>query len=136
PKQVVVVPPPKQDTPKKETPKQETPKQIVKKETPKQETPKQIVKRDPPRETARETPRETPKKDPPKRVATVDTGEARTKADALYRAKRFTEAANLLSSAAKTADESEAKELRHVADLYVKVGRGLGTGTAPAAKPT
>jgi len=130
PKEVVVVPPPKQDTPKKDPPR-ETPKQIVKKDPPR-ETPKQIVKRDPPRET----PRETPRKDPPKRVATVDTGEARTKADALYRAKRFTEAATLLSSAAKGADESEAKELRHIADLYVKVGRGLGTGTAPAAKPT
>lgn len=147
PKQIAVVQPPKQDPPKqivqpkqeppkKETPKQEPPKQIVVKKDPPRETPRQIVKKDPPHETARESPRETPKKDPPKRVAAVDTGEARTKADALYRAKRFTEAANLLSSAAKGADESEAKELRHVADLYVKIGRGLGTGTAPAAKPT
>ncbi|HSN27071.1 MAG TPA: FHA domain-containing protein [Kofleriaceae bacterium] len=127
PKQVVVVPPPKQERkeppPKKETPPKKEPPVIARKETPppRQETPKQ----EPP-----------PRKDPPKRVATLDTGEARTKADGLYRQKRFSEAASVLASAAKGADESEAKELRHIADLYVKVGRGLSSGTAPAANPT
>ena len=128
PKQVVVVPPP--PPPKKETPV------VVKKETPpppKHEAPP--PKHETPRQEARvETP--PPKHEAPKRVATIDTGEARTKADGLYRQKRFSEAASVLASAAKTADDSEAKELRHIADLYVKVGRGLSSGTAPAAQPT
>jgi hypothetical protein len=127
PPKVVVTPPPHQDPPKKDPPKQDPPKK---------EPPKQVARvvtppphQDPPK-------KDPPKQDPPKRVGLVDTGEARTKADALYRAKRFTEAANVLSTAAKSADESEARELRHIADLYVKVGRGLSSGTAPAAKPT
>jgi hypothetical protein len=103
-------PPPKHET---SPPKHETPHQEARVETapPKHET-------------------------PPKRVAVVDTAEARTKADGLYRQKRFSEAASVLATAAKSADDSEAKELRHIADLYVKVGRGLSSGTAPAAQPT
>ncbi|MBV8757110.1 MAG: FHA domain-containing protein [Deltaproteobacteria bacterium] len=140
PKQVVVVPPPpKQEPPPKKEPPvvaKKDPPPVVKKDPPPKKDPPVVVKKDPP--PRQETPKQDPpKKDPaPKRVATVDTGEARTKADGLYRAKRFSEAAATLASAAKTADDSEAKELRHIADLYVKVGRGLSSGTAPAAPPT
>jgi hypothetical protein len=138
PPKVVVVTPPKQEpakvvvvTPPKQEPKKDPPRQ----EPPRKDPPKQVAKvvtpphQDPPRQ-------DPPKKDPPKRVATADTGEARTKVDALYRLRKFNEAASVLSAAAKSADDSEARELRHIADLYVKVGRGLSSGTAPAAKPT
>ncbi len=140
--------PPKVETPKVEPPKQEPPKQVVVVPPPKQEKKEAPPKKEPPpkkevvarKETPppprQETPKqEPPKKEPPRRVAALDTGEARTKADGLYRQKRFSEAASVLASAAKGADESEAKELRHIADLYVKVGRGLSSGTAPAANP-
>jgi outer membrane biosynthesis protein TonB len=150
PKQVAVDPP-TQEPPTQEPPKQEPPKQQVATVTPKQEPPKQEPpkqeppkkeppRKDPPRIVRREPPppprhEPPPKKDPPKRVAVADTGEARSKADELYHAKHFSEAANIAAAAAKSADGSEASELRHLADLYVKVGRALSAGTAPAAKP-
>lgn len=156
PPKIVATPiePPKQETPKQEPPKQEPPKQVVVVPPPKHETPPKketpapvVVKKDPPPKheapPKKETPRQEarvetppPKHEAPKRVAALDTGEARTKADGLYRQRRFSEAASVLASAAKGADDSEAKELRHIADLYVKVGRGLSSGTAPAAQPT
>jgi outer membrane biosynthesis protein TonB len=118
PQKVAVIPPPKQEPPKKDPPKKETPR---------------IVKRESPPPPRREPP---PKKEPPpKRVAALDTDSARSKADELYHAKKFGEASNVLAAAAKSADASDAKELRHLADLYVRVGRGLSSGTAPAAKP-
>jgi pSer/pThr/pTyr-binding forkhead associated (FHA) protein len=131
PKVVVVTPPPHQDPPHQDPPKKDPPKQVARVVTPPHQDPphQDPPKKDPPKQ-------DPPKKDPPKRVAVADTGEARTKADALYRAKRFSEAANVLATAAKSADDSDARELRHIADLYVKVGRGLSSGTAPAAKPT
>jgi pSer/pThr/pTyr-binding forkhead associated (FHA) protein len=120
PQKVAVIPPPKQEPAKKDPPKKETPR-IVKKES----TPPPPPKREPP-----------PKKEPPpKRVAALDTDGARSKADELYHAKKFSEASNVLAAAAKSADASDAKELRHLADLYVRVGRGLSSGTAPAARP-
>jgi outer membrane biosynthesis protein TonB len=135
PPKLAVVPPPTQEAPKQEPPKQVTPPPRQEQPKPRQEQPK------PKRQVARvapppQRPDPPPKKDPPKRVAALDTGEARAKADALYRAKKFSEAASVLASAAKSADDSEARELRHIADLYVKIGRGLNSGTAPAARPT
>jgi pSer/pThr/pTyr-binding forkhead associated (FHA) protein len=145
PNQVIVTPPPpKQEPAKQEPPKQEPPK-VVKKDLPppppppKKDPPK-VAKKDPP-PPKKDPPKQEPppppppKKDPPKRVAVADASSARSKADDLYHAKRFTEASNVLASAAKSADDSEAKDLRHLADLYVRVGRGLSAGTAPAAKP-
>ena len=40
----------------------------------------------------------------------------------------------MLSAASKNANDDEAKELRRTSELYVKLGRALSQGTAPATK--
>jgi pSer/pThr/pTyr-binding forkhead associated (FHA) protein len=137
-------PTPKQDAPKKEEVKQEPPKQ----DPPKQDPPK----KDPPKQVASTTSKTTkkektvaarpPKKEEPKdpapstkKVAVAtggDTSGARSKADELYKKRKFSDAANTLNAAAKTADDDEAKELRAKADYYTKLGKALNTGEAPA----
>jgi len=72
----------------------------------------------------------------PKRVATVDTDDAKSRAESLYRAKKFGEASSVLAAAAKKADDGDARELRRTADTYAKLGRALSQGTAPATKST
>jgi hypothetical protein len=84
------------------------------------------------------TPTPNPAPPPAKRVATgADPEAAKSKADALYRQKKFTEASSVLSSAAKAVgDDSEARQLRRTSDMYTKLGRALAAGTAPATKST
>jgi hypothetical protein len=127
PKVVIVTP--KSDPPKKDPtthpdspPKKAGAPKVTQKDPP--------PKKDPP---PHEDP--PPKKEPsPKKVAIADSGDARTKADALYRAKKFSEASRVVAAAAKSADDTEARELRHLADLYVRVGRGMSAGTTSSAK--
>jgi len=84
-------------------------------------------KEDPPEETP-------PKKDPPpKRVAMADGEGAKNKADSLYKAKKFTEAANVLLAASKSSPEAEAaKDLRLKAGYYASFGKNYNIGMAPA----
>ncbi len=70
-----------------------------------------------------------------KRVATAtDTSAARDKAENLYKARKFSEAASVLAAAAKTAPDDEASELRQTGDKYNLLGKALAKGTAPAQK--
>ncbi len=83
--------------------------------------------------------RRAPEPEPaPKRVAAagIDPDEAKSRADNLYRAKKFGEASSYLASAAKKLDGSDARELRRTADMYAKLGRAFAQGTAPATKST
>ena len=148
--------PPKQDPPKQDpfkvVPKQDPPKQDPPKVAQRQDPPKAVQppkqdppKQDPPRTAqAKESPtrpKTTPKVTPaattqePKRVATADLESARSKADEAYRAKRFSDAANIMAAAARGASDDEAKKARHRAELYSNFGRAYNTGTAPGMKP-
>jgi hypothetical protein len=66
-------------------------------------------------------------------VAPLSTTKSR--ADALYRAKQFGEAAALLRAAASSFDAQTASDMRSVAGLYAKLGEdyklGMGPGTPP-----
>jgi hypothetical protein len=90
------------------------------------------------RREARREPEPAPKREPePKRVAAgIDADEAKSRADNLYRSKKFGEASSYLASAAKKLDGSDARELRRTADMYAKLGRAFAQGTAPATKST
>ncbi|MGN6103756.1 MAG: FHA domain-containing protein [Kofleriaceae bacterium] len=66
-----------------------------------------------------------PKSDPPKRVAAAETGDAKARAEQLYRSKKFSDAAALLRSAG----------LKGQADDYEKFGRAYNRGMSPGAKP-
>jgi outer membrane biosynthesis protein TonB len=133
PPRVTTVEPPKQEPPKVATvepPKQE-PKQepkVVKQEP-------KVVKQEPKRES-RDKRRETPRREtPPKRVAAaVDIDDAEDKADGLYRDRNFNGAAKVLSDAARSADEDDAKQLRLKAERYIQLGKTFAQGTAPAQK--
>jgi hypothetical protein len=124
PKIAKVDPPkPKADPPKADPPKADPPK-IVKAEPPKQTPPKQVKRTN------------TTVEPKPKRVATaVDTGEVKTRADELYRNKKFSEAASVLYSSAKSLPEDDAKPLRYTASAYDKLARAYSIGTQPATKP-
>jgi pSer/pThr/pTyr-binding forkhead associated (FHA) protein len=136
---------PKQEPPKKEEIKQEPPKQDPpKQDPPKKDPPKQVasttsktIKKEK-NAAARPQKKEEPKQDPApaqKKVAVAtggDTSGARSKADDLYKKRKFSDAASTLTAAAKTADDDEAKELRAKADYYTKLGKALNTGEAPA----
>lgn len=98
-------------------------------------------KRTEPRHTeSRRTERREARRDTspaPKRVASaIDPEDAKNHADGLYRAKKFSEASAYLASAAKKADDGDARELRRTSDMYAKLGRALAVGTAPATKST
>lgn len=89
------------------------------------------------RERERREVRRDPEPPPPKRVAAaVDPEDAKNRADKLYRAKKFSDASSLLASAAKNADDADARDLRRTSDIYAKLGRAFAQGTAPATKPT
>jgi hypothetical protein len=141
----VTRPEPKPPEPKPPEPKPD-PKLV--RNDPKPPEPKPDPKPDPePRIEAKSQPK-PPKRGPTpttvsKRVATASEGadshkadEARKSADALFQAKRFTDASNLLASAAKSTPDDEAKKLRHRADQYALFGRAYALGTAPASRPT
>src|SRR5690606_28347020 len=90
-----------------------------------------------PKREPREARRAPDPEPPPKRVAAaVDVDEAKSRADSLYRAKKFGEASSFLASAAKKADGADARELRRTSDMYAKLGRAFAQGTAPATKST
>lgn len=90
-----------------------------------------------PRRERREVRRAPEPEPPPKRVAAgIDADEAKSRAENLYRAKKFGEASSFLASAARKLDGADARELRRTADMYAKLGRAFAQGTAPATKST
>jgi pSer/pThr/pTyr-binding forkhead associated (FHA) protein len=149
PKQVAQPTPPKQEPPKQEPPKQEPPKQEPPKQVAQATPAKQEPKDDKPKPAAATTtvaaarpkkatppPTPPPPAPAPRKVATADLDSARSRADEAYRAKRFSDAANIMAAAARTAPDDEAKQLRHRADLYESFRRAYNAGTAPGAKAT
>ena len=65
-------------------------------------------------------------------AAATDIDAVLARADQQYRAKHFDDAENLLASAARDASDSDARQLRHRADLYEKFKRAYYVATAPA----
>lgn len=95
------------------------------------------AKTEPAKTTPKRQARPEPPPPPPKRVAAaVDVDDAKSRADKLYRAKKFADASTLLANAAKNAEGADARELRRTSDIYAKLGRAYAQGTAPATKPT
>jgi pSer/pThr/pTyr-binding forkhead associated (FHA) protein len=90
---------------------------------PPKKDPKTVVaiKKDPPK---KDPPKKDPPKKEPKQVAVADSSGALDKAKALYRDKKFLEAA----AAAKGAD-------RNVSGLYAQLATAYNNGTRPSAKP-
>jgi hypothetical protein len=150
PKTVAKVEPPKTETPKVEPPKKEPPppppppkkeppKVVAKVEPPppppkkepppkKKEPPKtvaKVVKEPPPK---REPP---PKKEPAKKRVASDTSGVKAKAEDLFRAKRFKDAANVLRAAASGADPDDASDLKSAAGVYEQFGAAYNVGMAP-----
>jgi pSer/pThr/pTyr-binding forkhead associated (FHA) protein len=130
---VAVVAPPKQEAPKQEAPKQVTPKQETKVVTPKQE--KKTEKKVAARKQEKKEPTTTTTTTATKTVATADSSAAKSKADDLYKRRKFNDAASTLQSAAKSADEDEARELRATSDYYTKLGKALNVAEAPQQDP-
>jgi hypothetical protein len=126
PPKIATVPPkvgpPKVDPPKKE-PKKKEPKKTPKKD--------RVVKREPPPRA--EPPEEKPIKKEPKRVAMGDTDGLRAKADSLYKAKKFSDAASVMMAGSKAASDPETtKDLRLKAGYYLSFGKNFNIGMAPA----
>jgi hypothetical protein len=73
-----------------------------------------------------------------RRAPIVATSEPRSRAEALYRAKRFAEAAALLRAAASSLDRAIARDMRSVAAIYTKLGdtytRGMDLTLRPAER--
>jgi hypothetical protein len=65
----------------------------------------------------------------------ADTSEIKSKADTLYRARKFKDAGQVLRSAASSLGEADARELKSTAAAYEQVGAaynvGMGQGTSP-----
>jgi len=140
PKLVAKTDPPKVDPPKVDLPKiakvdppKVDPPKIAKVDSPKVDPPK-IVKVDPPKVDPKK-PKKDPKKPQNKRVATggsgSDTSDVKSKADALYRAKKFNDAATTLKAAASSLSGSEVGELKNLAGMYEQFGRNYNVGMAP-----
>nr|MBA3820884.1 hypothetical protein [Deltaproteobacteria bacterium] len=72
---------------------------------------------------------------PPTPKRTADTTDAKTKADRLYREKKFNEAASVLRSASSVGG-SDGSDLKSAAAVYEQVGRNFNVGMGPATKPT
>ena len=66
------------------------------------------------------------------RTTTTDVSAAKEKAEALYRSRKFNDAVSVLRSAASSASETEAKQLRSLAAAYDQVGRAYNIGTGPS----
>jgi len=117
--------PPKVDPPKVDPPK------IAKADPPKVDPPK-IANTDPPKVDPKK-PKKDPKKAQTKRVATggSNTSDVKSKADALYRAKKFNDAATTLKTAASSLSGSEVGELKNLAGMYEQFGRNYNVGMAP-----
>ncbi|MBA3455221.1 MAG: FHA domain-containing protein [Deltaproteobacteria bacterium] len=116
--------------PAKVEPAKVTQKDSSKKDSRKKDPPKVVKKDPPPKDPPDEEPR---KKDPPpKRVAMGDSDGARTKAEGLYKNKKFADAGTVLLAASKSAgDPEQAKELRTKAIYYSSFGKNYNTGMAP-----
>ena len=69
----------------------------------------------------------------PKHTGTGD--DARDRADKLYRDKKFMEASNVLTAAAKSAEGDAAHELKTKASRYSSLARAYNQGMAPGAEP-
>ncbi|HEY0251615.1 MAG TPA: hypothetical protein VGC41_08810, partial [Kofleriaceae bacterium] len=125
--------PPKQDPPKQDPPKQDPPKQIVKNDPPKkQDPPKQQTHTQPPKQEKPDKVDKVERPDPPKtRVAVADPTD---RAEALYRDKKFLQAADLYSSAAKAADGDDAAAYKLKATRLSGLAHAYNTGMAPGAK--
>lgn len=125
----------KVETPQIETPqikvekKIETPQiKVEKKVEPKRLQPKRIEpKRVDPKKVV-----EQPKREP-KRVATADSSSsnAKTKADALYKSKKFNDASSVLANAARSASGDDARELKKTSEYYAGLGKAMNAGMAP-----
>jgi pSer/pThr/pTyr-binding forkhead associated (FHA) protein len=111
----------------------ETPPPPPKKTEPKVEQKVEPKRVEPKREPKRvvESPREKEVKREPKRVATADASSAKSKAESLYRAKKFNDASATLMSAAKSADGDDARELKKLAEYYSGLGKAMNAGMAP-----
>lgn len=122
--------------PKPEPPKPEPPKQIAQKEPPKQE-PKHVeahtVKRPDP-------PKQEPRHEEPKRVAIAPPPPApdqTEKIEALYRDKKFSEAASIATASARAnPDPDESSALKLKAQRLKALAVAYNSGMAPAAKAT
>ncbi len=112
PKKVEAKVEPKREEPKRVEPKRVEPKKVVESPPP---------PKDPPKEIKRE----------PKRVATADSSSAKSKAESLYRAKKFNDASATLMSASKSASDEEARDLKKTAEYYSGLGKALNAGMAP-----
>lgn len=118
---VIETPPIKIEAPP--PPKKTEPKVEPKKVEPKRVEPKKIVETPPPKKTE-------PKVEP-KRVAVADSSAAKSKAESLYRAKKFNDASATLMSAAKSAPDDEARDLKKLAEYYSGLGKAMNAGMAP-----
>jgi pSer/pThr/pTyr-binding forkhead associated (FHA) protein/outer membrane biosynthesis protein TonB len=123
---VIKVEPKKPEAQKIETPPKKTEQRVEKRVEPKRVEPKRVES--PPRE-------KEPKREP-KRVATADSSSAKSKAESLYRAKKFSDASSTLMSAAKSASDDEARELKKLAEYYSGLGKAMNAGMAPGTDAT
>ncbi|MEO6772323.1 MAG: FHA domain-containing protein [Kofleriaceae bacterium] len=90
-------------------------------------------KQEPPRQ---DPPRQEPRQDPPKRVA-VAAPDPTERIEALYRDKKFTEAASIAASAARAnPDPDESSALKLKAQRLKALAISFNSGMAPAAKST
>ncbi len=153
-------PPPETPKPPPETPKpvvveapKPPPKPVVveapkppPKQTPK---PRDVAKTEPkpkpkpPKPEPKPEPKSEPKSEPKERdaaptrvAAATDTSGARSRAEELYHAKKFKDAASVLQTAAKTASSREASQLRTLAGAYTNFGALYNLATSPSTKAT
>jgi pSer/pThr/pTyr-binding forkhead associated (FHA) protein/outer membrane biosynthesis protein TonB len=90
-----------------------------------------------PKTTATSPKTTTSTRSKPTQVATAtrsDTSGARNRAIALYREKKFTEAAALLNQTASSLSGNEATDLRTLASVYQQLGAAYNRGMSPGAK--
>jgi outer membrane biosynthesis protein TonB len=130
--------PPKPETP--ETPKPQTITEAPEPRRPEPPRPPEPTRRDPrPTQPTRTPPRTQPTRTPPRpQVAVtsrVNTAATRSRAVELYRQRKFSEAANVLSQLAGTISGSEATDLKTQASVYQQLGVAYNRGMSPGAKP-
>ncbi|MDQ3338574.1 MAG: FHA domain-containing protein [Myxococcota bacterium] len=66
---------------------------------------------------------------------TVDTSSVKSKAEDLYRLKKFNDAGKTLRAAAASLGEADARDLRSIAAVYEQVGKAYNVGMGPATPP-
>ncbi|HEX5063210.1 MAG TPA: FHA domain-containing protein, partial [Kofleriaceae bacterium] len=130
-------PPPVKTEPVKTEPVKTEPVKVVKTEPKKTE-----AKKTEPKTTKRPEKRTEARRETQVAVATPPepkkTGgnpdAARSEAERLYRAKKFSDASTYLANQAKKFDEDIAKDMRRTSEYYAKLGRAFAQGTAPATR--